>query len=226
MQVQTKTIIFFFILVFINLVGLWTFVLLPQLNNQVLNSVDGNVLVEQSNDENKDVDTLCPQQISHLEEQLTQLAKKVADLEAASISATVVEKTTIVQQPVVSTVKEQYIGFGSGSTSNTSWTDLPETLISINFDSYGSVQKATFEATLAIVGGGEAQARLVNKTTGAIIDSTEVSHNTNSFSRKVSGQIPLVSGGHEYVVQVRSTSGELARLGESRMKIELYSSNP
>lgn len=116
--------------------------------------------------------------------------------------------------------KEYFVHLGSGSTRNLDWTDLDTTTISLDPKQYGAATTATFEATVSIV-SGEVYARLKNKSSGAILAVTEVVHNTSTPSRKVSGNFTLHPGANEYVVQLRSSNGELAQLGEARIKIAL-----
>jgi hypothetical protein len=75
-----------------------------------------------------------------------------------------------------------------------------------------------FEAGLSII-GGEAWARLKNKTTGAIISVSEVFHNNSTVVWKNSGVFKLHPGNNLYVVEIKSSSDEIANLVGSRIKL-------
>ncbi|MBT4124188.1 MAG: hypothetical protein HOC16_05190 [Candidatus Pacebacteria bacterium] len=111
----------------------------------------------------------------------------------------------------------QDIFIGSASTNNTNWTDSGQE-VSLFSGHYPSNVNCYFEAGLSIV-GGEVWARLKNKTTGAIIPITELSHNSSTVTWKYSNSFNLHSGNNTYVVQLRSTSGEKANLAGARVKI-------
>ena len=114
--------------------------------------------------------------------------------------------------------QKQVLTLGSSSTTNLNW--VPTGLeITINSADYPSSVMAYFEAGLNCP-GGLAWARLTNKTTGAIINISEVSHNTNTVTYKRSPDFKLHSGNNNYVVEMRSTSGEVAYLSSSRIVIE------
>ena len=77
-----------------------------------------------------------------------------------------------------------------------------------------------FEAALSII-GGEAHARLINKTTGGVLYDSEISNNTYISQWKTSTPISLPMGNGQYMVQLHSTSGEMANLDGSRLHIFL-----
>ena len=100
--------------------------------------------------------------------------------------------TTVSFQP-------QVIYLGAASTQNRDWTE-------------------TGQAGLSIV-GGEAWARLKNKTTGAVLSVTEVMHNNSSTTWKTSPAFKLHSGYNNYVVELKSSSGETVNLAGARIRI-------
>lgn len=115
-------------------------------------------------------------------------------------------------------IKEQTIFIGSGSSSDTNWDDIDTASVELNSYNYPSVKRVVFEATLSIL-GGEAGARLINKTTGEVIYPSVVSHNTSTATTKLSSSFNLDRGSNVYVVQLRSSSNEMAVLDGSRLRM-------
>lgn len=146
--------------------------------------------------------------LTSVEDRLLAVEKKQAETQA---SAQTVVKTT-------APIKEQTVYIGLGSSTNTDWTDVNSAQITLNAENYPNVEKVVFEATLSIV-GGEARARLKNKTTGGVIYPSEVKHTTSTATTVVSGSFLLASGSNEYVVQLRSSSNELVVLDGARLRL-------
>lgn len=111
----------------------------------------------------------------------------------------------------------QVLYLGSGSTTQRDWTETGAQ-VWLNSASYPSGVGAVFEAGLSII-GGEAWARLKNKTTGAIISVTEVWHNNSNVSWKSSPPFKLHPGNNLYVVELKSSSNEVANLAGSRVQL-------
>ncbi len=115
-------------------------------------------------------------------------------------------------------VKEFSIFLGSGDSSSTTWSDIDGLQAKIDLSKYSNIKEIRFEGSLSIV-GGEARARLYNKTTSQPIVESEIMHNTNTATFKTSGNIHLQQGENLYVVQIRSSSGERAYLSGGRVTI-------
>lgn len=115
------------------------------------------------------------------------------------------------------TFQTQVLYLGAGNTTERDWTETGVQTW-LNSADYPSSIKATFEAGLSII-GGEAWARLKNKTTGAIISASEVFHNNSLVVWKGSGSFKLHPGNNLYVVEIKSTSGETANLTGSRLQL-------
>lgn len=113
---------------------------------------------------------------------------------------------------------KQVLTLGSASTTNLTWTRTGLE-ITLNNADYPATVTAYFEAGLNTV-NGIAWARLTNKTTGAIINLSEVSHDTNTVTWKRSYGFKLHPGNNNYVVELRSSSGEVVYLSGSRIIIE------
>ena len=146
-------------------------------------------------------------QIKALEKQLDELKKQITSQQNCC------QKTT-----APSTPQEYYVYLGTGATTNRDWTDLPSALAKIDTQKYGQIKEVRFESALSII-GGEAHARLVNKANHALIGGSEISHNNNVATLVTSSAINLIPGNVEYMVQLKSSSGEMANLASARIKI-------
>lgn len=153
--------------------------------------------------------TKTPEQL--LEERVAKLEKRVAALE---------KKTgTTGTSATKSVLKEQTVYLGSGSSNNTNWTDIESAAVELNAGNYPGIKHVFFEATLSIV-GGEASARLKNKTTGGVIYLSEVTHNSSTPTVKLSAPFWLSGGSNEYIVQIRSSSNEKVVLDGARLRLQ------
>ena len=165
------------------------------------------------NAEGPDSDTLASLQAT-----LSALAARLDVLEAGQkvnpSSVPVPSATTGSTQAVFQT---QVLYLGSGSTTQRDWTESGAQ-VWVDSRDYPSGVKATFEAGLSII-GGEAWARLKNKTSGAILSITEISHNNSTATWKTSPVFQLNPGNNLYVVELKSSSDESAILSGSRVKL-------
>jgi len=156
--------------------------------------------------------SVLQQQLNDLSNRLTQVEKKVG-LQNSQTQQSSSKSST-------STVKEYIVFLGSGQTSNRDWTDISSAATTVNTSNYGQLKAVDFEAALSII-GGEAHARLKNQTTDQPIFQTEVFNNTSSADWITSSQFMLTSGSNGYVVQLRSSSGEMAILNGARIHLFL-----
>ena len=154
-----------------------------------------------------------------LQASVSGLLNRLESLENTNSKTTTPVKTTTSYTPRSTTpsFQTQDIFFGSATTTSTSWVDTGQET-SLYSAHYPTTVNCYFEAGLSII-GGEVWARLKNKTTGAVIPITEVSHNNNTTTWKNSSAFKLHSGNNTYVVQLKSTSGETANLTGARIKI-------
>jgi uncharacterized protein YxeA len=170
-------------------------------------------------------DNLLEQRVEQLEasyaallknqnQQTTQTSKN-ADSEAKTETTTV---TKYVTQTTPAKFTNQVIYLGAATTTQRDWTTTGVE-VTLNSANYPAGTTIRFEAGLKII-GGEAWARLVNKTTGAIITLTEVSNNTNTTTWKGAPAFQIHSGNNMYAVELRSSSGETAVLDGSRIILE------
>lgn len=162
-------------------------------------------------------ETIKTQLPDSLQNVLDSLTTRVSTLETEDTSTntqtggTTTTTTTNSWQP-------QTIYLGSANTNQKDWIETGQE-VTINSADYPSNVSTTFEAGLSIV-GGEAWARLKNKTTGAVMSVTEVFHNTSTTTWKSSPSFKLHSGNYAYVVELKSTSGETANLAGARVVIK------
>jgi len=148
-------------------------------------------------------------QVLQLEEKVTTLEERLLILE---------NKKSVSSSAVKSGVRENFLYLGTGSSTNRDWTNIDAASITFDTQSYGKIKEIRFEAALSII-SGEVQARLINKTTGAVYYDSTVMHNKSTSEWKTSSPISLPSGNNQYVVQLRSSNNERASLDGSRLKI-------
>lgn len=149
-----------------------------------------------------------------LQASLSSLLARVKQLEENSFTNSTSPITSVINSIVF---QPQVIFLGSASTQKREWTDAGIE-VTLNTADYPANVKAVFEAGLSII-GGEAWARLVNKTTGAVMSITEVSHNKNDTLWKRSPSFKLHSGSYTYKIQLKSTSEEITKLSGARIII-------
>lgn len=195
----------------VNVIGLWTVQIVgPQLRPTP--PINTPALSTQNTAPTTASTTATADQLTAFRQELSNLSSQVATLQGQT------NVTTVKSTASTSSVKEFVIYLGNGSTNQRDWTELEGTRTTIDTSNYPGIKTVTFEAALGII-GGEAHARLINKTTGAVLAQTEVSHNTQTTVWKISSPLTLHTGRNEYAVQLRSTSGELAKLEGARLRI-------
>jgi hypothetical protein len=156
-----------------------------------------------------ETDNQLPMQIASLSARLSKLEKKPA----GGSTTTIVKQGS--QQP-----REVFVYLGAGSSPNRDWTDITSAVASLDSANYPGIKAVYFEAALGIL-GGEAHARLVNKTSGGVYLSSEIMNNSSASKWVTSAALSLQNGNATYGVQVRSTSSEVVRLDGARLRIVL-----
>lgn len=147
-----------------------------------------------------------------LEERVTELEKRVKALEKKiSVGTSSTTKT--------GATKEVVIFMGSGSTHNRDWTTITGATVDFNPAEYGTIKEVIFEAGLAIV-SGEAQARLIDLTTGTIYHQSQIANNTQPAVWQSSVSFPISQAARKYGVQLRSSNNEQAILEGARLRIK------
>jgi|GEM_PF-2088862 hypothetical protein len=154
-----------------------------------------------------------------LQASVSSLLNRLEDLEKTDTKTTTTSKgsTSYTPRSTTTSFQPQDIFLGSATTTSTSWVDTGQET-SIYSSHYPANVNVYFEVGLSII-GGEAWARLKNKSSGTVIPITELSHNNNSVTWKNSSSFKLHSGNNTYVVQLKSTSGETANMAGARIKI-------
>ncbi len=150
-----------------------------------------------------------------LESSQEAIQSRVNDLEDSQSKSK--STKTYTQSTSSKSPKEYTLYLGEGSTVSREWTTVQSTTISIDTSKYKGITAVYFESGLSII-GGEAYAQLIDAESGAILTSRALVSNTPNPVWK-SIQINLESGNHMYVVQLRSSSGELATLSGARIRI-------
>lgn len=127
----------------------------------------------------------------------------------------------IVKEVVKNTsVKEQFIPFGSGSNQTSDWADVPGLQASIDFGSYGNIKDARFEISVNIPTANEtASVRLFNVTDKHPVWYSEVTTTNNVYT--VSPPIIYDKGVKTYQVQMKTQLQFLANLTLARIHIIL-----
>ncbi|PIR62065.1 MAG: hypothetical protein COY81_04465 [Candidatus Pacebacteria bacterium CG_4_10_14_0_8_um_filter_43_12] len=152
--------------------------------------------------------------LTDIQASLAALLTRVETLEQPLTSKTTPNSAGSAQK-TDSALRKQVLYLGSASTTNRDWTETGLELV-IDTNDYPANTSVVYEAGLSIV-NGEAWSRLKNKTTGAIINVSEVSHNGSTPTWKGSGSFKLHPGQNSYQVELRSTSGEVANLSGARV---------
>lgn len=199
----------------INVVGLWTVYLISKpVEKKVLPSVLTQEITPQpSSPADPELVATDEDKIAELKEQLDEISEAVSTLSA---EPQVVTKT--VTQTVSSSAKEYVVYLGSGSTTSREWVEIEGTKTTINTSNYPTIKNVEFQALISN-DNGETKARLKNKTTGGIFHNSEVAHGSSTASWISKTGLYLHGGSNEYVVELKSTSGEMAQLDGARLRI-------
>ena len=211
---QNVTTLLFGVLI-VNVIGLWTVYLISQpVKKIILPSIIAQDKSESTLPTSPELVATESDKIAELKAQLDEISGAVATLGAEPQTVT----RTITQTVSSSSAKEYVIYLGNGNTTSREWVEVEGTKTTINTANYPTIKNAEFQASLNII-GGEARARLKNKTTGAIFHDSEVMHNSSTTTWVSRTNLFLHGGNNEYVVELRSTSGEIAQLEGARLRI-------
>jgi len=163
---------------------------------------------------------VAEQKINQLQDRIDLLSAQVSSLSSQLNRTDKTSQKSVAVPKATDGVKEYSLYLGSGSSVSREWLDINSALLKLDTSKYTAIKEIRFEAALSIL-GGEVSVRLKNKTTGGVYYDSTMSHNTSASTWKTSSPISLPSGEFEYVVQLKSSSGELAKLDGSRIKIIL-----
>lgn len=213
---QNLTTLLFGVLI-VNVIGLWTVYLISKPTERV--ALPSTNIQDQS--KSKLTPPAAPELVATQEDQLADLKEqldKISGVVATLSAKTQTTPKTVTQKIPTNGAKEYVIYLGSGNTTSREWVEVEGTKTTIDTANYPAIQNVQFQASLNIV-GGEARARLKNKTTGAIFYNSEVMHNSSTTTWVSRTGLILHNGSNEYVVEFKSTSGELAQLEGARLRI-------
>jgi len=126
------------------------------------------------------------------------------------------------QTSSVSSVKEFFIPFGSGTNSSGDWEDVGGLKVSIDTANYSSIKSAVFEASVRIPTGNQtAYVRLFNETDKHPVWLSDVSLEGGTPQLLLSKPITLDSGNKIYKVQMKTSLKYQAVLDQARIRITI-----
>lgn len=195
-----------------------------ELNNQVINLVnnDAKVVNEVTIKSTENIEDASYSgllnKLDSFEDKIISLEKEIKTVKDSAVTKNSSENnTTVITQPAK--FQKQIVHLGASETRSKDWVNTAQE-ITIDSVDYPKDINVSFEAGLSIVGGGQVWVRLVNKTTGAILASTELTHDTSTSTWKKSSSFKLHNGSNMYVVQIKSTSGETGSMSGARLIFE------
>jgi len=130
---------------------------------------------------------------------------------------------TVVRQTVVQTPQQIFIPIGDGSTTSSSYANLPGVQVTLDSSKYSNIASIYFEANLSVTGGnGMAYAQLYNSTQNHPVWFSQISTNSPTGSLQTSQQINLDPGVNTYVIQAYTTLTQYpANVSTARIQINL-----
>lgn len=124
------------------------------------------------------------------------------------------------QTQTLSSVKEFFVPFGTGSNSSDDWQDIAGLKATLDASNYGSIKTVTFEATIRIPTGNEiAYVRLYNVSDKHPVWFSEVSLEGGTPQLLISKPITLDLGSKIYQVQMKTSLKYQAFLDQARLHI-------
>lgn len=161
-------------------------------------------------------ETCSPQCKTYVEEQVS---KAISGL---PIPAATKEKI-IQATPTPSGTKLAYITIGStGSTSNTTWTDISGTDFYFDLGDYPSAKTVRWEVSLqSYLSLDPAYVRLYDVTNKRGVDGGELNTRSSSFEYLQSGSLTIWRGNNLYRIQAKGSSGNVVNISSPRLKIIL-----
>ncbi len=186
----------------------------------IVKNAQETVAVDNSEDLAQSKDFISISEQDQLEASISALAARLEQVEKnqKTIQNQIATSASAQSKSTIPAFTKETLFLGSASTNNREWSETGLE-IGINSAHYPAGVTVKLEASLSII-GGEAWVRMKNKSTGAIISLSEISHNTNAATWKLSPSFALHNGGHTYVLEARSTSGETANISGARLIIE------
>lgn len=141
---------------------------------------------------------------------------------AKAVSALPIASPTVIQQnsrPASALPTESYVPFGSGTTQNDQWEDLPGVESYIDTAKYPGIHTVYFEVSMSIpTKNGVVSARLYNVTDKHPVWFSEVSTDSD-VGKLVTTKIQLDTGNKLYRVQMKTSLRYHSILDFARVKI-------
>lgn len=128
----------------------------------------------------------------------------------------VVENVKTVQT-LVSVPHTQYVTLGSGETSSSEWTTMPGAQVTFNIADFGTVTAVYFEAQIQ-GSGGKVFVRMTDSLRGSVYGTELSAPGGDPVLVSVKTSIP--AGGRTIGVQLRSETGNPAKLLSARLRID------
>lgn len=130
--------------------------------------------------------------------------------------------TINVSEKRVSSPKEYFVSFGSGTGNSTDWSDVGGLQATVDVNSYGKVKEVRFETSIQVPGENQSvSVRLYNKTDNHPVWGSELTKNAGSSSYVTSGPLTYDTGSKTYTVQMKTQLGSTVSIGEARLHIIL-----
>lgn len=168
------------------------------------------------NKESKTEDLACPTACISEIYQATASSQTQQSVTTATIST---PSETPEPTQTITTVKEIFIPFGSGSSLAGDWEDIPGVQASLDTNNFPSIKSVTFETTARIPTGNEiAYIRLYNVTDKHPMWSSEISWEGGG-TKFLTKTITLDSGNKVYQVQMKTSLKFQAIFDQARLHI-------
>lgn len=148
--------------------------------------------------------------------------KKVIQEEVQKIiiTSTVITPTPSLAKKSVARNAFYYPIPGSGSTTNTQWTDVAGSEFYLNISDFSGFKEAYLEVNMKLFNGnGAAYARLYDITNSRAVDGSEVTTTSQTSTAVTSGKISIWRGNNKYKLQVKSLTSDTTVIESARMKI-------
>ena len=141
--------------------------------------------------------------------------------QAPQTSPTPVTKIVYQTAPKTKTRTTSYVTVpGSGSTTNTDWTDVTGSEFYFNPADYPGLVSVYFEANIKLMtGSGRAYVRLFDVTHGIGVQGSETSTQSGTDTVVESGQVSFWQGRNLIRVQIKSQTTESAYFNSGRLRI-------
>lgn len=157
----------------------------------------------------------CPKSCTNLIKEATSSATN------ATATAKIISPTNVSE---ISSVKEFFVPFGSGSATSDDWEDVGGLQANIDSTKYGKIKSAVFEASVRVPTNNEfVYVRLYNVTDKHPVWFSEVYFpGGNAATLLTSKPITLDQGAKLYKVQMKTQLKYQAFLDQSRLHITTY----